>query len=262
MLTTGFKFWIGLCTVMLVAAVFAGYTSGGTETGPVSLGWKGGVGNHVAYVLLVFGASVMALLGLTTQVFRDGDAEATAEVLGLEVAPEAQVAVGRSWWPVFAAVGLGVVAVGLVVHAAVFVVGLCILAAVGFEWTMTNWSERATGDPATNRELRERLMRPIEIPILGAVGIGVLVLAVSRVLLASSVLGAVWVATVIGIVVFGGAMYISRRPKLPRGLIQSALFLGAVAVLTAGIVAAVVGERDFHHKGKSLGDETHEEAGH
>ena len=31
---------------------------------------------------------------------------------------------------------------------------------------------------------------------------------------------------------------------------------------TAGIVAAVVGERDFHHKGKSLGDETHEEAGH
>jgi hypothetical protein len=62
MLTTGFKFWIGLCTVMMAAAVFAGYTTGGTETGPVSLGWKGGVGNHVAYVLLVFGASVMALL--------------------------------------------------------------------------------------------------------------------------------------------------------------------------------------------------------
>ena len=105
-------------------------------------------------------------------------------------------------------------------------------------------------------------MRPIEIPVLGAVGIGVLVLAVSRVLLASSVGGAVWVATVIGIVVFGGAMYISRRPTLPRGLIQSALLLGAVAVLTAGIVAAVVGARDFHHKGKSLGDETHQEAGH
>jgi len=262
MLTIGFKFWIGLCAVMLVAAVFAGYTTGGTETGPVSLGWKGGVGNHVAYVLLVFGASVTALLGLTAQVFRDGDAEAAAEVLGLEVAPEAQVAVGRSWWPIFTAVGLGVAAVGLVVHAAVFVVGLCMLAVVGFEWTMTNWSERATGDPVTNRELRERLMRPIEIPVLGAVGIGVLVLAVSRVLLASSVGGAVGVATVIGIVVFGGAMYLSRRPALSRGLIQSALLLGAVAVLTAGIVAAVVGERDFHHKGKSLGDETHEEAGH
>tara|TARA_B100000470_G_scaffold143630_1_gene111356 strand:- start:324 stop:641 length:318 start_codon:yes stop_codon:yes gene_type:complete len=105
-------------------------------------------------------------------------------------------------------------------------------------------------------------MRPIEIPVLGALGIGVLVLAVSRVLLASSVAGAVWVATVTGIVVFGGAMYISRRPALPRGLIQSALLLGAVAVLTAGIVAAVLGERDFHHKGKSLGDDTHEEVGH
>ncbi len=262
MLTTGFKLWIGLCTVMMAAAVFAGYTTGGTETGPVSLGWKGGVGNHVSYTILVTGAGVLALLGLVAVAFRDADAEATAEVLGLEVAPEAQVAVGRSWWPVFAALGVGATAVGAVVHPVVFVVGICSLVAIAVEWTMTNWSEKLSGDPAVNRELRERLMRPIEIPVLGAVGIGVLVLAVSRVLLASSVGGAVWVATVIGIVVFGGAMYISRRPTLPRGLIQSALLLGAVAVLTAGIVAAVVGERDFHHKGKSLGDETHQEAGH
>ena len=262
MLTTGFKLWFGLCAVMLGAAMFAGYTTGGTETGPLSLGWKGGVGNHVAYVLLVFGGLVTALMGLTAQAFRDGDADAVAEVLGLDIAPEAQPIVGASWWPIFGGLGLGVVAVGLVVHAAVFVVGLCILIAVGFEWTMTNWSERATADPATNRELRERLMRPIEIPILGAVSIGVVVLAVSRVLLASSVTGAVWVATVIGIVVFGGAMYLSRRPTLPRGLVKSVLLLGAVAILVAGIVAVLVGERDFHHKGGSSGDVTHEEVGH
>ena len=46
MLTTGFKLWFGLCVAMVAAAIFAGYTTGGTETGPISLGWKGGIGNH------------------------------------------------------------------------------------------------------------------------------------------------------------------------------------------------------------------------
>ena len=49
MLSTGFKLWFGLCVLMVAAAIFAGYTTGGTETGPISLGWKGGVGNHVVY---------------------------------------------------------------------------------------------------------------------------------------------------------------------------------------------------------------------
>ena len=54
MLTTGFKLWFVSCAAALSAAVFAGYTSGGTETGPISLGWKGGVGDHVTYVRVRF----------------------------------------------------------------------------------------------------------------------------------------------------------------------------------------------------------------
>ena len=64
MLTTGFKLWFGFFLGAVLAAVFAGYTSGATETGPLSLGWKGGVGNHVSYTILVTGAGVLALLGL------------------------------------------------------------------------------------------------------------------------------------------------------------------------------------------------------
>ena len=80
MLTTGFKLWFGLCVVMVVAAIFAGYTTGGTETGPISLGWKGGVGNHVVYTLLMIGAASMAVIGVVSQAFRDSDSEAVIEL--------------------------------------------------------------------------------------------------------------------------------------------------------------------------------------
>lgn len=249
MLTTGFKLWFGLFMGAMLAAVFAGYTSGATETGPISMGWKGGVGNHVSYVILVTAAAGLAMIGLVAAAFRDADAEAQAEVLGLDEAPEAQAVVGNSLWPVFGALGIGAVAVGLVVHPTIFVIGLCILAGVGVEWTMTNWSEKVSGDADTNAAARENLMRPIEIPVLGTVGIGVLVLAISRVLLASSVNGAVLVATVAGVLVFGGAMLVSKQPEMPRRTVRSILFVGCVAVLLAGILAAANGEREFHQKG-------------
>ena len=252
MLTTGFKLWFGLAAAVVMAAVFAGYTSGATETGPVSIGWKGGVGNHVSYTILLFAAGVLAMLGLIAAAFRDADAEAQAEILGLAEAPAGQVVVGSSLWPVFGALGVGAIGVGLVVSSAIFVLGLVIVAAIGVEWTMTNWSEKVSGDPEANAEARENLMRPIEIPILGAVGVAVLVLAVSRVLLASSVTGAVWVATAVGLAIFGLAVLISRRPEMPRSTVRAILFAGITVVLILGIVTAVSGEREFHHKGGGI----------
>ena len=116
MLTTGFKLWFGLCVAMVAAAIFAGYTTGGTETGPISLGWKGGIGNHVVYTLLMIGAASMAVMGVVSQAFRDSDPEAAIELLGTEEAPEAQPEVDSSWWPIFAALGLSILVVGLVVR--------------------------------------------------------------------------------------------------------------------------------------------------
>jgi len=260
MLTTGFKLWFGFCAAAVSAAVFAGYTSGATETGPISLGWKGGVGHHVTYVVFVVAAAVFGLLGMMAVAFRDADSESVAEVLGVDTAPPAQTHVGSSVWPALGAMGIATVVVGLVVSSALFVVGLLLLVAVGLEWTMANWSEKATGDPVANRELRERLLRPIEIPVLALVGIGVLVLAMSRVLLASSVNGAVLVAGVVGVCVFGAAFLFSRRPNIPRRVVSTVLILSCVAVLVAGIVAAATGEREFHQKGGGSGGD-HVEVG-
>jgi hypothetical protein len=249
MLTTGFKLWFGIFVAAFGAAVFAGYTSGGDETGPLTVAWKGAVGNHVSYGLLISVAAVAFGLALFSIAFRDGDAEAAAELLGTETAPPAQRPVGGSWWPIFAALGVGATAVGAVVHPAVFVIGVCAVAAIAVEWTMTNWSEKLSGDRAHNAAQREKLLRPVEIPVLGTLGVGVLVLAMSRVLLASSVNGAVVVATVVGVVVLCGAIVISRNPNLPRGMVQGVLLIGFVAVIVAGIVTAATGEREFHQKG-------------
>lgn len=73
--------------------------------------------------------------------------------------------------------------------------------------------------------------------------------AVSRVLLASSVTGAVWVATVVGLATFGLVVLVSQRPQMPRSAMRSMLFIGVLVVLVLGIVAAASGEREFHHKG-------------
>ena len=259
--TTAFKLWFGFLIAAFAAAVFIGYTTGGTETGPLTLGWKGAVGNHIAYGIFVMVAAASGLLALTAQSFRDADAEAAAEILQVDIedVPEAQISTGASMWPLFTALSVATMGVGLVAHPLVFGIGLIVMAVIAIEWTMTNWSERATGDPDKNNELREGLLRPIEIPVLGLVGIGVLVVAVSRILLAASVLGAVWIATVVGTVIFVTAYFISQRPTIPRAVVQGILALGFVAIIGWGIVAAINGERDFHHHGGEHGDSHVEE---
>jgi len=254
MLTKGTKFWLALCLTAMVAAAFAGYTTGGDETGPLTLGWKGAVGNHIVYGTLMMMSAATGLLAMLASAFRDADADAVAQLLETEDAPDVQIKTGPSVWPVIGAAGFAVMMLGLVLHPAVFVAGLLIVVAMGIEWTMTNWSEKLTGDPVHNREMRENLLRPIEIPLLSLVGIGVLVLAVSRILLASSVNGAVIVATVVGVGIFALAFFVSTRPTLPRALLQGILALGFVAIIVGGIVAAANGEREFHQKGGTSND--------
>lgn len=246
MLTTGFKYYFGLSMALAFTAVVYGYVSGGGNVGPVSLGWKGGVGDHIGYTLLVGLATVTGLAGLVLVAFRDADPAAQAHLLGVDTVATNPRVTG-SFWPVVGAFGLATVVVGLVLHAVVFGLGLVILAVVAIEWTMDAWADRATGDPEANRALRNRLMAPIEIPAAGALAIGVGVLAVSRVLLAVSSDMAVVVAGVAAVLVLAGGAIYAAKPGIGRNLVAWFAVLGAVATLTAGVIAAVAGERDFEH---------------
>lgn len=246
MFTTGFKFFFGIGVALVTAAVLYGYTTGGNHVGPISLGWKGGVGEHVGYGLLVgLGLTAMGL-ALTLIFFRDADPADQANYMGVEAIEPTQPVTG-SHWPVVGAFGAGTVALGLVLSTAVFILGLVICAVVAIEWMMDAWADRATGDPVANRALRNRIMAPLEIPAAGVAGAGVVVLAVSRILLNATALGAVIAAGVVATVIaLTGALAASSfRPS--RNLVSGLAVVFGIGLLSWGVVAAVFGERNFEH---------------
>ena len=254
MFTTGFKFFFGLFAAFCAAALLYGYTTGGNHIGPISLGWKGGVGDHIGYGVLVALAAVSLMISLVLVSFRDADAVAQARLQNMaEVLTDQSVA--PSFWPVVASFGVGAAAVGLVLHPMVFVLGLALVFLSLVEWTMDAWADRATGDAAVNRELRNRIMAPIEIPVVGALAVGVIVLAASRILLTVSQFGAVAVAAVVAALILIGATVYTSRPGLGRRLVRVLGPVAALLLLVGGVLAAVAGERDFgHHE-----VDTHEE---
>ena len=247
MLTTGFKLYFGMAFGAFVAAVTFGYTTGGNNTGPISLGWKGSVGNHTGYLILVGIAAVFGFLGISLVAFRDADPRAAAELLGVDQVP-AQRPTSPSYWPLVAMFGVAAVLLGLVLSSAVFVLGLGILAVVAIEWAMQAWADRATGDPVANRELRNRVMQPIEVPVLAAIGILAVPLGASRVMLSTSKMGAVWVAGIVSIIVLGLAVLVALRPRLSKNVVAGIVLVGGLAFVAAGIASAAIGERDFHHE--------------
>ena len=246
MFTTGFKFFFGLGMALAGAAVFYGYTTGGNHMGPLSMGWKGGIGEHLGYSLLL-GLGVTAMtVALFLVFFRDADPAAQAHYMGVEQIP-ANSLVTASFWPVVGAFGVGAMAIGLVLHTAVFVTGLVVCGVVAIEWLMDSWADRATGDPEANRVLRNRVMAPIEIPALGAALAAVGVLATSRILLATSKLGSVVVAGVVSVLILAVAVLFVSKRRINRNILAGSVLILAVAVLAGGVVATVTGERDFVH---------------
>lgn len=245
MFTTGFKFFFGLGVGLVTAAFLYGYTSGGNWTGPVSLGWKEGVGEHIGYGILLLLGVVSMGIALTLVFFRDADPADQADYMGVDDI-EPTMPVTGSFWPVVGAFGAGTMAIGLVLNTAVFITGLVIVGAVAVEWLMDAWSDRATGDPAANKALRNRIMAPIEIPAAGAAAVALGVLATSRILLNTTKLGAVVIAGVVSVVILGIGALAATDKKLNRNIVSGMAVVLGVAVLGGGIWAAVDGEREFH----------------
>lgn len=254
MITTGSKFFYALAGLLVAAAVVYGYATGGGEVGPISMGYKGAVGDHLGYGLLLFAAAASAFAGFCATAFRDADPEAGAAVLGTDAPPPA-TAPGASYWPVIGAFGVALTIVGLVLDNVFFVAGLIVLGAAAIEWTMQAWADRATGDPAVNREIRNRVMFPIEVPVAGALAIAVVVVGYSRVFLAASKLGAVWIAIGIAAVIFIVGTILSVRPRIRTDIVAGILAAAAVVTIGLGVFGAVAGERDFEQHGEEHTEE-------
>ena len=266
MITTGSKLYFGLFGLGLFAAIVYGIVTNGIDhggivallqsdgslnalLGPITFGYKGGVGDHVGYAILMGFAICNLGLGIGTSAFRDADPEALAQLAGTEVVPVIQPPVGLNAWPFVGALAAVAVIVGLATSWILFTVGCVVAAIAAVEWTISNWAEQATADASVNRRVRNRLMLPIEIPVGGTILVLAIVYCVSRILLSLSKDGAWILASVFALLIFGGAVAMSTRPQLRRSVVVGVLFVGALIVLGVGIGGAIVGPREFeeHH---------------
>ena len=228
MVGTAAKLWYGVAALALVATPVYAFASGEE--------WFGG--------FILFSLAVAALLlGVLASAVRDGDIDADDPAAGLAPVRRALPAP----WPALGAVGAGLVAIGLAGGGALLYVGLGLLGAVLAETMVSSWAERRTADHALNQALRNRIMFPLEIPVLAVVGVAVVVLPFSRVLLAIPKEAATAIAIVLATVILLVSALVTSRPKISSSVLTGLLALGALVVIGAGIASLVEGEREFEH---------------
>lgn len=193
MFTTASKYFVGIGTLAAIAiAVSLLFVHPAALAAIVLIGLLGAVGLLAGVVLYV----------------RDG------EVVGNDTSPSNHPAPTTSMWPLLTAVGAALLLLGTITQAAIFVLGIALLAAAFVEWTVLAWSERASSDDAFNAAARKRLLHPIEFPVLGAVGLGVLIFSFSRVMLAVDKRVGVVLFIVIGALLLVGGVLFAVRTTL------------------------------------------------
>ncbi|HEY6530709.1 MAG TPA: hypothetical protein VIY72_00295 [Acidimicrobiales bacterium] len=266
MFTTAFRFFAGLAAASLLAAFAVGFTSETQELmdrilGPLTLGWKGGIGNHLAYTFFVGVGTVSAVLAGMLVAFRDADPEAEAQVLHIESVPLTRAPTGDNFLPALGAFAVVLTMIGLATDAVgLGYAGIAVLVCVAFVWTLRTWAERATGDPTINAELYHRFVDPLRTPVVALVSIAFVVLGLSRLLLSVSKTGSVIVFGLVATLFFVIAAFLALKPGSSRTITIILVVVGALAVLAAGIVGIVQGERDIEHHGEEHSEETSEGA--
>ena len=228
MITTGAKLWFAIA-----AAAIAGMVAYFVATGR---GEDGGT-----FVLGAIAAACV-VLGVASLVSRDGDVTVDPDAAVEEVRIRSSL---PAFWPALGAVGAGVAIIGLAAGGLLLYVGLGIIAAVVGEWMVQSWAERSTSDPAYNQALRNRLMFPFEVPVLGIAGLALVMITFSRVLLSVSKVGSTVVAIVVATIILGVGSVVATRPKISAGALSWVVAVGAVALLAAGVIGGIAGERNI-----------------
>ena len=228
MITTGAKLWFAITAFALAAAAVYFVATGRGEDGGA--------------VTLLFIAAGAAIAGGAAAGTRDGDA-VTDEKEPVQIRSALPAP-----WPALGALGAGLTIVGWSTGGPLFYGGLGVLAGTLVEWMVQGWAERSTADPAYNRALRNRVMFPVEIPVLGFLGLGLVIITFSRVLLAvPSKNASTVIAIVVASLIMAVASLLAARPRIPQGTLVWLVAIGAVALLGAGIVSGVAGEREIEH---------------
>jgi plastocyanin len=96
-----------------------------------------------------------------------------------------------------------------------------------------------------NREVKDRLLLPILIPLAATVALAFVILAFSRILLAVPPEAATPIALAMALNVLTGAALFASLPRLRSGVLKAVLVVGAVILATGAVTSmAVSGELD------------------
>ncbi|MEK7410924.1 MAG: hypothetical protein AAB327_05995 [Actinomycetota bacterium] len=222
MFTTSSKYFLGIGTLAAIAiAVSILFVNPSALAATALIGLLGAVGMLAGVALYV----------------RDG------EITSDEISASSHSAPTTSMWPLLTAAGAGLLLLGTVTQAAVFLLGIAVLVAALVEWTVLAWSERASADDTFNAAARKRLLNPIEFPVLGAVGLGVLIFSFSRVMLAvDKRVGVVLFIVISALVLMGGVLF-AVRSTLRRSIVIAICTVAALSTVVAGIAGAGSGMR-------------------
>jgi len=261
--TPGFKLFSGIAVFAFTAAFFFGMSSTGkvvkdnlidSVVGPITFGWKGDIGNHAGYLVLMMGSLAAAFLAGLLVAFRDADPEAAAELVESDSIPLTRAPYGTSYWPISAAASVALIVLGLVTNMALFWAGIVVLVAVTGVWTFRAWAERATGDDATNMEIYNRFIDPVRLPFTALVCVAIVAIGFSRVALALPSKNATTFAFLIaGVVLFGAMVALAMAPQVFKKLLPAVIVVFGALFIAGGIYGAAKGERDMEHHGGGEG---------
>jgi hypothetical protein len=252
-ITVTFRFYIALAAAGVVGALVAAIGSNSADPiisrviGPLSVGWKGGIGDHFAYTVLLGLAVSATFLAVLFTAFRDADPSSEAQIAGLDDVPLTRAPRGANYWPVVSVFSVATMLVGLAVsNRGLALAGAVVLGAAAFMWTARAWGERATGDDTDNLELYQQMTEPLRLPIVAVLLVGFMAVGFSRVLLALP--NRTSSAAVFGLVaalMFAGAAFIAFRPRLKRSAVIIALVVLGVVIIEVAIITAIHGSRDL-----------------
>ncbi|CAB4870014.1 unannotated protein [freshwater metagenome] len=229
MFTTGSKLFIGATTLAVVGALIFGITQSDSKLGTIGL--------VSAAIALVF------LMGINFWV-RDSNVSPT-DTAALTTAPASHEAPPRSMWPMVAALGVALIPVGLVVGRAITWMAVIVILVATVEWMVQSWSERASADSAYNASIRKRIMHPLELPVLGALGLGLIIFSFSRIMLRlPAAAGAIAFGAVASIVLLFGSLLAAKR-TVGRSVVGTLCTIGAVGIIGFGVTSAIAGGREI-----------------
>lgn len=215
-----------------------------TITGPISVGWKGGVGNHLGYIVLLGTFLLAGFVAFLLVAFRDADPEAEAQVLGLESVPLTRAPAGQNYSPLIATAAVLLMAFGWIKGVAFVYAGIALLVLAGAAWAIRAWAERATGDDEVNAQIYHRIIDPLRVPILGLLMIGYIVAGISRLFISADKPETSTIFfLVLGVVLFATLAVVGAAGSVPRWIVVVLLAVFAAAIFGMAAYGLVKGDR-------------------